>query len=190
MNLAGETQFRCIDYDASAELVEEKLKEFGGYVNYAASLSSINKLSSSGSLIKVSSGQRSNNRIERIILDTVCEEIEIKKYIEFIDNILQESLTEKEYGFIYAYYVEQCRMSELKDGIREDGRECPRIGNPSMLKKTIARKLVMRFCFCQVLYEPSIEEIMEGNPELYVKVSDVELEKYRNHLKEKRRTRL
>ena len=184
----GEIRFRCIDYEASAELVEEKLKEFGGYVNYVENLSSIDKISSSGSLIRVSNGQRSINRAERIILDTVCEEIEIKKYIEFIDNILQESLTEKEYGFIYAYYVERCRMSELKEGRREDGTECLRIGNPSMLKKNIVRKLVPLLCFCQVLYEPSIEEIMEGSPELYVKVSAEELENYRNCLKKKRRT--
>lgn len=80
----------------------------------------VDRISTEGSLIKIYEGKRDVNRNEGVKLSAITEEVEIKKYIKKVDDILENLLTAKEYG---SYYVLQYRMQELKNGYRKKWRE-------------------------------------------------------------------
>ena len=107
----------------------------------------VDRISTEGSLIKIYEGQRDVNRNEGVKLSAITEEVEIKKYIKKVDDILENLLAAKEYG---SYYVLQCRMQELKNGYRKNGEKCLRIDNPLMMKENLIRKLGVSESFLSV----------------------------------------
>ena len=97
---------QSFDAEALAELVEDKLSKFGEYINDIGMFSLVDRISTEGSLIKIYEGQRDVDRNEGVMLSAITEEVEIKKYIKKVDNILKNLLIAKEYGFVYVYYVQ------------------------------------------------------------------------------------